>query len=177
MEVADFVEIQETKLQVVDRSICEYFWGGQEVNWAFPPAEGSSSGILCVWNSSLFNLEYTFSGNTFLGVSGVWVKTNMQCSVVNIYSSCVVTEKKASWRDITMSKMGFGVLLWCFVGDFNAVKGKVERRGVSKNSQVSEHSDFLEFIDDINVIDLPVLGNRFTWFKPDGTTISILDRF
>lgn len=76
-----------------------------------------------------------------------------------------------------MSKNGFGGQLWCVVGDFNEVKRSSERRGISSNNSESESREFQDFIDDLTLIDLPVLGNRFTWFKHDGNAMSRLDRF
>lgn len=76
-----------------------------------------------------------------------------------------------------MSKRGFGGRLWCIVGDFNAVKSSAEKRGNSLNFLGAETRGFQEFIEDINLIDLPILGNRFTWFQFDGLAMSKPDRF
>lgn len=119
----------------------------------------------------------SFFWNRFLGVYGVWVKSNMVCSIVNIYSSSDLTVKKVMWHDIIISKKGFGGLVWCLVGDFNVVRCASERRGVTNSSQEQEHIEFNKFIDELNVIDLLVLGKRFTWFKSDGFTMSRIDRF
>lgn len=40
-----------------------------------------------------------------------------------------------------------------------------------------ENNLFQAFIDDMNLIDLSVLGKHFTWFKPDGTAMSRIDSF
>lgn len=69
----------------------------------------------------MFVLKYQFSGNGFLGVCGVWVKTNSTCVVMNIYSSCSLSIKKEMWRVHVMSKLSLGGKLWCLVGDFNAI--------------------------------------------------------
>lgn len=67
--------------------------------------------------------------------------------------------------------------MWCVVGDFNTVKCASEKRGSSWGNIKAESNALQDFIDDLNLIDLPVLGNRFTWFKHDGTAMSRLDRF
>lgn len=71
--------------------------------------------------------------------------------------------------------MGRSGVLWEIL--INAIKKRSERRGISSNWDVSECVEFQSFIDDLNLIDLPMLGKRFTWFKPDGTAMSRLDRF
>lgn len=55
-------------------------------------------------------------------VSGTWVQNNKCCNIVNIYSSCLISDKKEMWKILAMSKRGFGGEFWCLVGDFNAVK-------------------------------------------------------
>lgn len=167
--------IQKTKLAEVDRFFCEALWGDQDVSWARVPSEGNSGGIINMWRSSLFSLSYTFSGKGFLGICGVWTETNSPCIVVNIYiySSCLLADKKQLWANLVMSKLGFGCDLWFLVGDFNAVKSSSERRGSRQYSM----NLFKEFIDDMKLIDLPVLGKLFTWFKPDGSAMSRIDRF
>ncbi|GAU10444.1 hypothetical protein TSUD_420650, partial [Trifolium subterraneum] len=71
-------------------------------------------------------------------------------------------------------------MAWCVVGDFNAVRGSEERSGRSNNpiqNFVAEYSDFNSFIDNNFLIDLPLGGRKFTWYRGDGITMSRLDRF
>lgn len=37
--------------------------------------------------------------------------------------------------------------------------------------------DFQSFIDIMNLVDLPIVGNLFTWIKSDGSAASRIDRF
>lgn len=37
--------------------------------------------------------------------------------------------------------------------------------------------DFNQFIDDMHLIDLPLLGRKFTWVRSNGYALSRLDRF
>jgi exonuclease III len=70
----DFVVIQETKLEVITRSLCANLCGNEDFEWAFLPSEGNSGGILSIWKKSLSTLYYTFKGEGFVGVfwSGVF---------------------------------------------------------------------------------------------------------
>ena len=36
---------------------------------------------------------------------------------------------------------------------------------------------FSHFIEDNSLLDLPLCGRRYTWFKGDGTSMSRIDRF
>jgi hypothetical protein len=40
-----------------------------------------------------------------------------------------------------------------------------------------ETPHFNQFIDENGLIDLPLCGRQFTWYKGDGTSISRIDRF
>lgn len=93
-EKPDLVVLQETKLASVDAVTCQYLWGGQVVNWVSSPALGNSSGLLTLWDSKVFSLKLFFSGNGFLGVTGLWCKNNLECIIVNIYSSGLFLEKR-----------------------------------------------------------------------------------
>ncbi|KAH1131307.1 hypothetical protein J1N35_002685 [Gossypium stocksii] len=59
-------------------------------------------------------------------------------------------------------------------GDFNAITNKSERRnclGLLKGSK-----DFLKFIENCSLVDLPMLWRKFTWYGPENKK-SRLDRF
>ncbi|CAK8575810.1 unnamed protein product [Lathyrus sativus] len=60
-------------------------------------------------------------------------------------------------------------------GDFNAVKSKLERKGKGRLNFM-EMKDFSSFIDAIDLVDMPIVGNRFTWFNSSGTCKSRLER-
>jgi hypothetical protein len=69
---------------------------------------------------------------------------------------------------------------WCVVGDFNSVLSTSERRdlfGVSLRGPNNEIREFNDFVGDMGLLDLPLLGRRFTWFQPNGGAMSRLDRF
>ncbi|XP_058724480.1 uncharacterized protein LOC131595951 [Vicia villosa] len=61
-------------------------------------------------------------------------------------------------------------------GDFNAIKVEEERCGRVQANRV-EMEEFANFIELMEVVDLPVLGNKFTWINSSGKAKSRLDRF
>jgi hypothetical protein len=66
---------------------------------------------------------------------------------------------------------------WCVLGDFNAVCSCEERRSRSTISGNDDFAPFNNFIDDHYLIDLPLCGRNFTWYRGDGLSMSRLDRF
>ncbi|MCI15886.1 cysteine-rich receptor-like protein kinase [Trifolium medium] len=66
---------------------------------------------------------------------------------------------------------------WCLGGDFNSIMKVGERRGSSGTWGHTERAEFAHFIDILEVVDIPVTGNKFTWFNSDGSVMSRLNRF
>ena len=50
---------------------------------------------------------------------------------------------------------------WCCIGDFNIVHFPSEQLGNSRLTPTMEQ--FSEFIEDLNLIDLPLEGGSYTW--------------
>lgn len=51
---------------------------------------------------------------------------------------------------------------WCVGGDFNVIRFPVERLGCNSISRNMRR--FSDFIDDLELVDPPLSGSRFTWF-------------
>lgn len=66
---------------------------------------------------------------------------------------------------------------WCVVGDFNVVKKERERKGTHDHFNKGEASEFNSFIVEMNLIDVPIVGSKFIWHKPNGGAMTRLDRF
>jgi hypothetical protein len=47
---------------------------------------------------------------------------------------------------------------------------------VSSDTRSAEVGAFRTFLDEIDLVDLPILGRRYTWYKLDGSTMSRIDR-
>lgn len=138
---------------------------------------GLSGGLLIVWNSTLLKVRYHFSGVGFIGLCALVQGSNMVCHLVNVYSPCTLEGKRRVWQDLVMSKRGFGGEAWCMAGDFNAVSHRSERKGLNNQVWLNEIDEFNLFISDMDLVDIPVSGKVFTWYKADGSAMSRLDRF
>jgi hypothetical protein len=67
---------------------------------------------------------------------------------------------------------------WCVGGDFNSISKVGERKGRSNGGgNQSERVEFSQFIDAMELIDIPISGKKFSWFSSDGSSMSRLDRF
>jgi exonuclease III len=178
-EKVDFLAIQETKMEVISEALVLGLWGNDRCGWSYLPAEGNNGGILSIWNKVKALLVFTFPGEGFVGVCLDLLADNNKCFIVNVYAKCNIRDKRKLWGDIIMSKLGFGDGLWCVLRDFNSVRDSSERRGLCAplvNSNNGEMFEFVDFLDELDLVDLPLIGRSFTWFHPNGITMSRLDR-
>ncbi|GKV35275.1 hypothetical protein SLEP1_g43574 [Rubroshorea leprosula] len=82
--------------------------------------------------------------------------------------------KRSLWedlKDLVLQTRG----LWCLVGDFNTVKNVEEKVG-SKVITI-EMREFNNFIMESELIDIPLVGRKYTWYHSSGKLMSRIDRF
>ncbi|XP_068466684.1 uncharacterized protein [Phaseolus vulgaris] len=176
-EEANFVCIQEIKAKDISDARCFALWGDNNVGWLHNKGEEGSGSLLSMWHKEGFSYEYHLMGKGFIVVVGQHVKSSVRCVVANVYSPCALNAKKTLWEDLSNVKMASQESIWCCCGDFNAVRSRSERKGVrGRNDQVREIYGFNSFIDYMSLLDLPLVGKNYTWFRPDGTAKSIIVR-
>jgi hypothetical protein len=108
---------------------------------------------------------------------GRFLSSEEESYVANVYGPCEVGAKKWMWDSLSLQLQSLGAKRVCVCGDFNAVRFLDERRSSRIGSHHSDHIPFSRFIDDTFLIDLPLNGHKFTWYKGGGITMSRLDRF
>lgn len=175
----DFMAIQETKMEVITPELCYSLWGSEDCEWAFRPSEGNSGGILSLWNKVHSRLNFTFVGEGFVGVCLDWGVHRRRCFVINVYSKCSLEDKWRLWESLVEVRRSLGDGAWWILGDFNAVRNGDERRGVNSgvsSSQVVESNFFNGFLREVDLEDLNLLGRRYTWYHPNGISMSRIDR-
>lgn len=156
-EKPDLISLQETKMESINLRLCQRLWGNNDVEWAFKPSEGRSGGLLSVWNRKIFSMTDSSVGDGFLVVRGIWGPDNLPCGIINIYSSCILEEKKLLWEEIGEILSRELDRRWCLMGYFNAVRTIEERRGSGISTSLSEIRYFNEFIENNHLVDLPLL--------------------
>jgi hypothetical protein len=175
----DFLALQETKMEVISESLCFSLWGSHDCDWVYLPSEGRSGGILSIWSKSNNSCLFSFIGVGFVGVCLEWGIFKTICIVVNVYSKCDIVSKRSLWCDLLMCKGGLGDGRWCIVGDLNAVCDMEERVGnvlEEVRTLSTEMLEFRHFVEDLEVVDLPLLGRRFTRYHASGRAMSRIDR-
>jgi len=67
--------------------------------------------------------------------------------------------------------------LWRVLGDFNFVRGRHEwKRWSIFIGRQEESRVFTNFIDELGLIDLPLLARRFTWVQTNEKCVNWLER-
>ncbi|XP_058763563.1 uncharacterized protein LOC131637014 [Vicia villosa] len=151
------------------------FWRHPEIGFSFSNSEGRSGGLITFWKKSNMEVLFSFKGEGFLGLKVCW-KEDLY-DVVNVYSSCDLSKKKASWdKLLDLMKIYFDGE-WIIGGDFNAIKNNRERKGRAVGSYKKETELFADFILKSDLVDTPCKGKKFSWYSGDGKSMSRIDRF
>lgn len=176
VEGLEFLGIQETKVGVVDSFLCTQLWGSSECNWSFYPTRGRSGGLLSIWDSNTLTSIFSFFGPGFIGICFERGVTRVKCFIINVYSPCDLAGKRVLWAELIKVKERFGDGLWCLLGDFNTVTTNRERKGLGNGTGNQEMLEFKTCVNTLELVDPPLLGRKFTWYKADGSAMSRLDR-
>src|ERR1044072_3989833 len=153
----DVLCVQESKMQVIDLSLCRKLWGDAAFEWDFVPAENRGGGLICIWRKGFLQNLSCRKDQRFLCISGKRPGEDTTCVFVNVYGPSDRVEKSLLWREIVELKNDFPVACWCVMGDFNAVRSQRERRGGAAINYVlmMETVDFNSFLKELELADLP----------------------
>ncbi|XP_068503598.1 uncharacterized protein [Phaseolus vulgaris] len=130
-----------------------------------------------LWGSE--GIDFASEGIDFVCIQEAKLSelSDARCVVVNIYAACSLRDKYSLWGKLSAIKLASIDTVWCLSGDFNAIRKRSERKGVSKtDNHASEMTGFNNFIDTNLLIELPLVGKCFTWFNSSGKAMSMLDR-
>ncbi|GJR46171.1 RNA-directed DNA polymerase, eukaryota [Tanacetum coccineum] len=135
---------------------------------------GSSGGILCVWEKSVFRKENVTVSDNFIAIYGTWISNSLKVLFIIVYAPQQLQAKRLLWDYISSlinSWSGEAIVM----GDFNEVRCIDERYGSSFNMLGARR--FNEFIKSSGLVDINLEGYKFTWSHPSASKMSKLDRF
>jgi len=96
--------------------------------------------------------------------------------IVNIYAPCKTVEKRSLWEKILDTKRNSTIDIWCLIGGFNRVRRLIERKGQESSQGAIDRRAFNYFIEVMEINDIPLVGRNFSWVRPNGLTMSRIDR-
>ncbi|XP_028109972.1 uncharacterized protein LOC114308561 [Camellia sinensis] len=171
MKRVDMVLLQETKRSSIDDNVIRSLWPSDLVEFMVVDAIGTAGGILCIWNPEVFSLKGCCCYTSFILLEGI-VHSNLNCVVGNIYAPNDEENRRKLWTTLVQLKSVFPDP-WCLGGDFNEVKTVSERKGCIRRDRGM--GDFGNFISSLELVDIPMLGRRYTW--GNSQSWSRIDRF
>lgn len=156
--------------------MCRSIWSDGKIEWVFRGSVGRSGGILSVWNGDTFSASSCWHMEGAVIVNGIWSVEGIDCCLINIYAPCLLVDKMVLWERVLQVISQYPNSCICVAGDFNSVRRATERAGIRAESAKKDVDAFNSFIQNSGLIDLPLHGRFFTWYRPDGTCKSRLDR-
>nr|GEU99330.1 G-type lectin S-receptor-like serine/threonine-protein kinase LECRK1 [Tanacetum cinerariifolium] len=170
----NFLAIQETKMASVSHMDVKFIWGNSNYQYISSDAIGSSGGILCIWEASVFKKDYATISDNFIGIYGTWASNNVKVLFVTIYAPQHAYLKRVLWEYILVwiGRWNGEVII---MGDFNEVRFADERRGLMFYPSMARC--FNNFISSFGLVDIKLEGFSFTWSHPSASKLSKLDRF
>ncbi|XP_058757182.1 uncharacterized protein LOC131630421 [Vicia villosa] len=175
MEKRDNEGMFETKLPSFNLKLSEEFWGAKDVEWTHLDSNGALGGSVILWRKNLIDLISSYKGTGFVGLKA---RLNGLCiNFINVCAPCNAILRREVWKNLLRLKNSIVGEDRCIGGDFNSVMFKEERLGKSAGSCGKDSIDFLNFVEEMELIYLPCVGGRFTWFSGNGCAMSRLDRF
>ncbi|KAK8650313.1 hypothetical protein V6N13_139958 [Hibiscus sabdariffa] len=145
---AEMVFLIETKLELLSESLIKSIWWTDSFRYVFSPSVGLSCGIIIMLKD--------------------W-----KCGMLVTYVPCGVMEQVVCWQSLSALIVSCDVSVCCG-GDFNAVFLLAERRNCLGDRRGM--AAFLEFVEEVGLLDLSASGCKFSWYGGDSKVIH-LDRF
>jgi len=130
--------------------------------------EGENGGgsLLTMWKKFVLGYESHIMGKGFIALFGKLLSSALRCVIVNVYAACAYTDKERLWEELSNIKAASQDLIWCFCGDFNAIRTRSERKSINSRVGCSRETyGFNNFIETNLLLDLPLVGKKYTWFK------------
>ena len=169
--------IQETKLPVFDAFACKSIWGDDYVDFSYQPSVGASGGLATLWDLNEVEVWSTVSLDLVLAVTDRFLMSGEQFVVFNVYAPCDTSRQQVLWNVLSSRIEALAGQNVCVCGDFNAIRSAEERRSVSSALHQAGIDSFDVFVVNNNLVDLPLRGRTYTWYRGDGRSLSRIDRF
>lgn len=152
--------LQETKRDNFNVAYLKKFCPRQLDSFAFYPSAGASGGLITVWNSGMYQCTVV-QANSF----GLTIKVSCNYDqstfhITNVYRPAHASGKMpfVTWL-MNLDTTDFDD--WILVGDFNLYRSSDDRN--KPGGDYSEMQLFNGLISDLDLIDIPFCGRRYTW--------------
>lgn len=147
-------------------------WGSDVYDWCESFASDTSSGgIIAIWDPSKFCVSRKVIGDRWIVLEGYITEGNFNCCVGIIYGPNDRSGRSDMFESLKLIFQNINKPL-LLLEDFNEIMHPSERIGQFKYDLSMR--DFLDWIHDLHLIDIPLHGIKFTWSRLESQ--SKLDR-
>ncbi|XP_026444360.1 uncharacterized protein LOC113344647 [Papaver somniferum] len=169
------IMLQETKMMQCTQFDIKQICGYSNVGWTFQQSVGSSGGMLIIWDKYFVEINDSLVGDYTLSVSCTNKADNFKWMLTNVYGPNNPVERTEFWEELDNA-----CRLWdlpsCIGVDFNTIKKCDEKKNCTRITR--SMTQFNLFIDQHDLIDLPLKGARYTWSNGQANPVMCrLDRF
>lgn len=135
-------------------------WGSSECQFILAKASITcSGGLVLMWNPSSFRVDQTICGSRWLIIIRYLTKCSWDCALCLIYSEYTLAEQSRIYNEISLARQSFSCH-FMLAGDFNQIFRNSGRRGQHHDN--SGMRVFRDWVNDNNLVDLPLIGRNFT---------------
>ena len=170
----DIVCVQESKLDSTSSSLVKSLWGSHFVDWGALDAIDIAGGVILMWDRRVFERVDSVVGSFPISIVLKGVSDGFEWICSGVYGLTNGSLRDAMWPGLDLVKSRWAGA-WCLLGDFIVIRYPTERFGC--NSFSPTMFKFSDFIAKHSLIDLPLVGGEYTWFRhSDSPFMSKLDR-
>ena len=155
----DVVCLQETKLASMDRKLVCSLWSCPYVDWVALDVDQTAGGVLLMWDRRALEKLEVLMGCFSVSVRWQGVGDGFIWACSGVYDPNDNNLRGQMWDELIGIQQLWDVP-WCYIGDFNIIRFPSERLGRSHLTPAMEI--FSEFIEELNLIDLPLEGGSYT---------------
>ncbi|XP_019260140.1 PREDICTED: uncharacterized protein LOC109238161 [Nicotiana attenuata] len=162
MNYNDIVCLQETKIEEWPPHWIRQVWGNRWVDWAVLNSIGRSGGIIVLWDKRKWLNRGVHQGHYTISCMFESAIENFRWCFIGVYGPYNNSEREILWHELAAIR-GIWEDQWVIGGDFNVCRYESERYNCIRRSRAMK--SFTDIIQDLGIIDLPLLGAHYTWFR------------
>ncbi|XP_057418410.1 uncharacterized protein LOC130712600 [Lotus japonicus] len=171
----ELVLLQETKLNELRERTVTSWTKSLNMQHAESSSVGTAGGLMCLWRESSLQVLTVAIETWFILLTVKLPNIDHTVLIGNVYGPHSATDRNLCFEALKHRVLRHGGLV-CIGGDFNVVLLASERSS-GRVLDVGD-SSFQQFVQDSNLLDLPLNNGDYTWFSSRNQGIwSRLDRW
>ncbi|XP_023926420.1 uncharacterized protein LOC112037820 [Quercus suber] len=170
----DIVCFQETKVSSTDGAFVRSLWGSPFIDWVVLDTVQTSGGVLLIWDKRVVEKFDVIAGQFSVSVLLRGVVDDFVWACTGVYGPNDDGQRASLWEELSQVCARWPMAR-CLVGNFNIIRYPSERLGCESFSPAI--FAFSDFIESNSLVDLPLEGASFPWFRDSGLpSMSRIDR-